>query len=245
MIGQRSRFADRRWPTPWPQMDIIERQSIAYRLALVAAGQGDATVLFGFKHDWDVAAGAALVEAAGGKRQRSLGRAARVQPARSARARRRRRWRGAAPFANRAHTRLPRSAREGVRHARHERTATTPAPRHRRRTEGARPAGIRRSRRGRFRRRLSRTTAPPTTPGRRPRSAPSTTRACAISSSTPTACSIRERIPSTSCDGAHEAASGVCSARLVARLCLPLRGRHRHARPRARDRGAGGGVVRG
>ena len=67
MIGQPSRFADRRWATPWPQMDIIPRQSIAYRLALVAAGQGDATVLFGFKHDWDVAAGAALVEAAGGK----------------------------------------------------------------------------------------------------------------------------------------------------------------------------------
>ncbi len=67
MIGQPTRFADRRWPAPWPQMDIIPRQSIAYRLALVAAGQGDATVLFGFKHDWDVAAGAALVEAAGGK----------------------------------------------------------------------------------------------------------------------------------------------------------------------------------
>jgi myo-inositol-1(or 4)-monophosphatase len=67
MIGQPSRFADRRWKTPWPQMEIIPRQSIAYRLALVAAGQGDATVLFGFKHEWDVAAGAALVEAAGGK----------------------------------------------------------------------------------------------------------------------------------------------------------------------------------
>ena len=66
MIGQRSRFADRRWPTPWPRLDIIERQSIAYRLALVAAGKGDATLLFGLKHDWDIAAGAALVEAAGG-----------------------------------------------------------------------------------------------------------------------------------------------------------------------------------
>jgi myo-inositol-1(or 4)-monophosphatase len=66
MIGQRSRFADRRWKTPWPKLDIVERQSIAYRLALVAAGQGDATVLFGFKYEWDVAAGAALVEAAGG-----------------------------------------------------------------------------------------------------------------------------------------------------------------------------------
>ncbi len=47
-------------------MDVIERQSIAYRMALVAAGQGDAALLFGFKHEWDIAAGAALVEAGGG-----------------------------------------------------------------------------------------------------------------------------------------------------------------------------------
>jgi len=66
MIGQRNRFADRRWPTPWPKMEIIERHSIAYRLAKVAAGHGDATLLFGFKNDWDTAAGVALVEAAGG-----------------------------------------------------------------------------------------------------------------------------------------------------------------------------------
>ncbi|MGD9981434.1 MAG: inositol monophosphatase family protein [Hyphomonadaceae bacterium] len=67
MIGQKSRFSDKRWPAPWPKMDIIERQSIAYRLALTAAGMGDATLLFGWKHDWDIAAGAAIVEAAGGR----------------------------------------------------------------------------------------------------------------------------------------------------------------------------------
>lgn len=66
MIGQKNRFADKRWPTPWPKMEVIERQSIAYRLALVAAGLGDATLLFGWKHEWDIAAGAAIVEAAGG-----------------------------------------------------------------------------------------------------------------------------------------------------------------------------------
>jgi len=66
MLGQRSRFADRRWERPWPKLDVVERQSIAYRLALVAAGQCDATILFGWKHDWDIAAGAAIVEAAGG-----------------------------------------------------------------------------------------------------------------------------------------------------------------------------------
>jgi myo-inositol-1(or 4)-monophosphatase len=33
----------------------------------VASGQGDATVLFGWKNDWDIAAGVAIVEAAGGR----------------------------------------------------------------------------------------------------------------------------------------------------------------------------------
>lgn len=67
MIGHKNRFASHRWEMPWPKMTIIERQSIAYRMALLSAGQGDATVLFGFKNEWDIAAGAALVEAAGGR----------------------------------------------------------------------------------------------------------------------------------------------------------------------------------
>jgi myo-inositol-1(or 4)-monophosphatase len=40
--------------------------SVAYKLALVAAGLADATWTAFPKHEWDVAAGAALVEAAGG-----------------------------------------------------------------------------------------------------------------------------------------------------------------------------------
>lgn len=40
--------------------------SIAYRLALVAAGLADATWTFVPKHEWDIAAGAALVVSAGG-----------------------------------------------------------------------------------------------------------------------------------------------------------------------------------
>ncbi len=40
--------------------------SIAYKLALVAAGRADATWSLADKHEWDVAAGIALVEAAGG-----------------------------------------------------------------------------------------------------------------------------------------------------------------------------------
>ncbi len=66
VVGQKSRFADAKWKLPWPKLDITERLSIAYRMAIVAAGQADATILFGFKNEWDIAAGAALVEAAGG-----------------------------------------------------------------------------------------------------------------------------------------------------------------------------------
>ncbi len=66
LVGQKSRFADAKWKLPWPKLDITERQSIAYRMATVAAGQADATILFGLKNEWDIAAGAALVEAAGG-----------------------------------------------------------------------------------------------------------------------------------------------------------------------------------
>ena len=68
MIGQKSLYADKRWPRPWPKtLQIEQRQSIAYRMALVAAGQADATILYGFKNEWDIAAGCAIVEAAGGK----------------------------------------------------------------------------------------------------------------------------------------------------------------------------------
>lgn len=41
--------------------------SIAYKLALVAAGWADATWTFSPKHEWDIAAGVALVLASGGK----------------------------------------------------------------------------------------------------------------------------------------------------------------------------------
>lgn len=41
--------------------------SVAYKLALVAAGFADATWTRNGKHEWDVAAGAALVSAAGGE----------------------------------------------------------------------------------------------------------------------------------------------------------------------------------
>jgi myo-inositol-1(or 4)-monophosphatase len=46
--------------------EIRSMGSIAYKLALVSAGLADATFTLAPKHEWDVAAGAALVAAAGG-----------------------------------------------------------------------------------------------------------------------------------------------------------------------------------
>jgi myo-inositol-1(or 4)-monophosphatase len=51
----------------WPQMHVETRNSVAYRLALVACGSFDATVALSAKHDWDLAAGDLIVQEAGGR----------------------------------------------------------------------------------------------------------------------------------------------------------------------------------
>ena len=54
------------WPEPWPAMRFEKRNAIAYRMALVAAGAFDAAIALTPKWDWDVCAGALIVEEAGG-----------------------------------------------------------------------------------------------------------------------------------------------------------------------------------
>ncbi len=49
------------------QIAIRPTGSVAYKLALVAAGLADATWTLSPKHEWDIAAGVALVNSAGGK----------------------------------------------------------------------------------------------------------------------------------------------------------------------------------
>ncbi len=49
------------------QLSIRPTGSVAYKLALVAAGLADATWTLSPKHEWDIAAGVALVNSAGGK----------------------------------------------------------------------------------------------------------------------------------------------------------------------------------
>jgi myo-inositol-1(or 4)-monophosphatase len=56
-----------RWTVPWPQSMIHEtRASVAYRMALVAAGEYDAVVSLTHKSDWDIAAAELIVSEAGG-----------------------------------------------------------------------------------------------------------------------------------------------------------------------------------
>lgn len=55
------------WLEPWPAMRFEKRNAIAYRMALVAAGAFDAAINLSPKCDWDVCAGALIVEEAGGR----------------------------------------------------------------------------------------------------------------------------------------------------------------------------------
>ena len=67
VLGSRSEFKRGEWKQ-FQDGSLVLRPvgSVAYKLALVAAGLADATWTLVPKHEWDVAAGVALVEAAGG-----------------------------------------------------------------------------------------------------------------------------------------------------------------------------------
>jgi myo-inositol-1(or 4)-monophosphatase len=67
VLGSRSEFKRGEWQQ-FQDGSLVLRPvgSVAYKLALVAAGLADATWTLVPKHEWDVAAGTALVQAAGG-----------------------------------------------------------------------------------------------------------------------------------------------------------------------------------
>lgn len=71
MLGAKDMFAHPGWAaapnTPWPEMIVETRSSIAYRMALVASGAFDATIALSAKRDWDLAAGDLIVQEAGGR----------------------------------------------------------------------------------------------------------------------------------------------------------------------------------
>lgn len=71
MLGPKSTFESpeaRIAPeVPWPPMHLETRNSVAYRLALVACGAFDAAVALSAKYDWDLAAADLIVQEAGGR----------------------------------------------------------------------------------------------------------------------------------------------------------------------------------
>jgi myo-inositol-1(or 4)-monophosphatase len=56
MLGDAKMFGHPAWRTPWPDMRIETRNSIAYRLCLVADGRFDAALALSAKSEWDLAA---------------------------------------------------------------------------------------------------------------------------------------------------------------------------------------------
>jgi myo-inositol-1(or 4)-monophosphatase len=67
VLASRSENGRGEWDRFRGRFKVKATGSVAYKLALIAAGRGDATFSLTPKHEWDVCAGAALVEASGGK----------------------------------------------------------------------------------------------------------------------------------------------------------------------------------
>jgi myo-inositol-1(or 4)-monophosphatase len=66
VLASRSEVKRGEWELPGAPFRIVPMGSVAYKMARVAAGLTDATWTLSPKHEWDVAAGTALVLAAGG-----------------------------------------------------------------------------------------------------------------------------------------------------------------------------------
>jgi len=60
-------FKHKAWPEVWPEMEIVDRNSVAYRIVLVANGFVDACMALNSKNDWDLAAADLIVREAGGR----------------------------------------------------------------------------------------------------------------------------------------------------------------------------------
>lgn len=67
IVAGKALLTSKSWPQPWPAIDLIWVNSMAYRLCLVASGAVDATISMSCKSDWDVAAADLIVAEAGGR----------------------------------------------------------------------------------------------------------------------------------------------------------------------------------
>lgn len=75
MLGDAQMFLHPAWPTAWPSMKIETRNSIAYRMCLVASGAFDAAIALSAKNEWDLAAADLICGEAGALATDHLGRA--------------------------------------------------------------------------------------------------------------------------------------------------------------------------
>lgn len=67
VLVTRPNLDPKHWPGGIPNVTRVYRPSLAYRMALVAEGRFDAMITFRRTWEWDVAAGAVLIEEGGGR----------------------------------------------------------------------------------------------------------------------------------------------------------------------------------
>ena len=77
VLASRSEVARGEWQVFDGMLQVSPTGSVAYKLAMVAAGKADATFTRSPKSEWDIASGAALIAAAGGTITDASGRALR------------------------------------------------------------------------------------------------------------------------------------------------------------------------
>lgn len=65
MLGDKPMFVHPAWREPWPPMRIESRNSVAYRVCLVASGAFDAALALSSKAEWDLAAADLIASEAG------------------------------------------------------------------------------------------------------------------------------------------------------------------------------------
>jgi myo-inositol-1(or 4)-monophosphatase len=67
LLSSRTEMRRRRWAELLPEVTFTDLSSLAYKLALVAAGRFDGLVSLRASHDWDLAAACLLIEEAGAR----------------------------------------------------------------------------------------------------------------------------------------------------------------------------------
>ena len=66
-MSSRTEMRRRNWPALMPEAVFTDLSSLAYKLALVAAGRFDGLISLRTSYDWDLAAAQLLIEESGGR----------------------------------------------------------------------------------------------------------------------------------------------------------------------------------